>query len=68
MKHKEIILLVIMVAMLITAALIYNSAITLSGLWGIPVKGVDNIAKALAVFACVPGVAINNVRKEARNE
>jgi len=68
MKHKIIFLVVLMVAMIIAAVLVYNSAIVLSGRWGISVKAVDNISKGLLSLSLIPSMAINQIRKEARHE
>lgn len=68
MKHKIIFLVVLMVAMIIAAVLVYNSAIVLSGRWGISVKAVDNISKGLLSLSLIPSMFINQIRKEARHE
>lgn len=68
MKHKIIFLVVLMVAMIIAAVLVYNSAIVLSGRWGISVKAVDNISKGLLSLSLIPSMVINQIRKEARHE
>lgn len=66
MKHKIIILFIVMVAMLIAAVCLYNSAIALSGRWGISVRGIDAAAKALFVLSFFPSIFINSIRKEAK--
>lgn len=68
MKHKIFFLVVLMVAMIIAAVLVYNSAIVLSGRWGISVKAVDNISKGLLSLSLIPSMVINQIRKEARHE
>ncbi len=68
MKHKITILFITMVALLIVALLIFNSAETISDRLGLSVNTIDTIAKAMILLTVFPSAGINNLRKEAHHE
>jgi hypothetical protein len=66
MKRKILIQIVIMLAMLATSFILYQSAGKISSWAGVSTGAVDGIAKGLAIFTILPSALINNIRKEAR--
>ena len=68
MKHRIIIQFLIMVAMLILAAILYEKAPAIAEAMGAGVRFIESSAAGLAMSTIIPSAIINSIRKEEKQQ